>query len=71
MIIEYIIKTRLSTILLALSASDRWSAAKKLSTGPTIPSWFIWSVVIALTVLAVSVLVVTFKQRSQRARRAK
>jgi hypothetical protein len=69
--IEQLIKTGLSTIILSLTPSDRWSAAKKLSTDSTIPSWFIWSVGIALTVLAVTVIIVTCKQRSQRTRRAK
>jgi hypothetical protein len=56
---------------LALTPSDRWSAVKKLSNDSAIPSWFIWSIGIVLTILAVSALVVTYKQRSRRARRAK
>ena len=71
MIIEYIITRWLSTIVLALTPSDRWAAAKELNTNSTVSSWFIWSVGIALTVLAVSVVVVTYKQRYQRARHAK
>ena len=66
MMIEYINATWFSTIVLALSPSDRWAAAKNLNSNTTIPGWFIWSVGIALTVLAVSILVVTYKQRSQR-----
>jgi uncharacterized membrane protein len=67
MIIEYIITTCLSTIVLALTPLDRWAAAKEFNTDSTVPSWFMWSVGIALTVLAVSVLVGTYKQRYQRA----
>ena len=68
--IEQMIKTGLSTIILSLTPSDRWSAAKKLSTDSTIPSWFIWSVGIALTVLAVTIIIVSYKQKSHKARRA-
>jgi tellurite resistance protein TehA-like permease len=71
MIIEHIIKTLLGTIVLAMTPSDRWAAAKNLSTDSTTPSWLIWSVGIALIVLVVSVLLVTYKQRSQRARLAR
>ncbi len=71
MTIEYIFTTCLSTVVLALTPLDRWAAAKELNTDSTVPSWFMWSVGIALTVLAVSVLVGTYKQRSQRARRTK
>jgi heme/copper-type cytochrome/quinol oxidase subunit 2 len=71
MIIEYIITTWLSAIVLALTPSDRWAAAKELNTDSTVPYWFIWSVGIAITVLVVSFIVVIYKQRSQRARRAK
>ncbi len=70
MIIEYINATWFSTIVLALTPSDRWAAAKHFNSDSTIPGWFIWSVGIALTVLAVSIIAVTYKQRSQRARRA-
>lgn len=71
MIIEYIITTCLCTIVLALTPLDRWAAAKEFNTDSTVPSWFMWSVGIALTVLAVSVLVGTYKQRYQRARRTR
>jgi len=71
MITEHLIKTGLSIIFLALTPSDRWSAAKKLSTDSMIPSWFMWSVGIVLAVLAVTVIIVSCKQRSQKTRRAK
>ena len=71
MTIEYIITTCLSAIVLALTPLDRWAAVKELNTDSTVPSWFMWSVGIALTVLAVSALGVTYKQRSQRARRTR
>jgi len=70
MIIEYINTTWLGTIVLALTPSDRWAAAKELNSDSMVSGWFIWSVGITLTVLAVSFIVVTYKQRSQRARRA-
>ena len=71
MIIEYTITTWLSAIVLALSPLDRWAAAKELNTNSTVPYWFIWSVGIAITVLVVLCIVVTYKQRSQKARRAR
>ena len=71
MIIEEITTTCLSTIVLALTPLDRWAAAKEIKTDSSLPSWFMWSVGIALTVLAVSVLVGTYKQRYQRARRTR
>ena len=67
MTIEYIITTCLSAIVLALTPLDRWAAVKELNTDSTVPSWFMWSVGIALTVLAV----ITYKQISQRARRTR
>ena len=71
MTIEYITTKCMSTIVLALSPSDRWAAAKDIQTGSSLPSWFMWSVGIALTILAASVLATIYKQRSQRVRRTK
>ena len=71
MIVEHIITSWLSAIVLGLSPSDRWAAARELNTNSTVPSWLIWCVGITITVLVVSFIVVTYKQRSQRVRRAR
>lgn len=71
MITEYFTTTWLSVIVLALTPSDRWAAAKELNTDSTVPYWFIWSVGIAITVLVASVLVVSYKKKSRSARRAR
>ena len=71
MTIEYITTKCMSTIVLALTPLDRWAAAREFNTDSTLPSWFMWSVGIALTILAASVLATIYKQRSQRVRRTK
>jgi hypothetical protein len=70
MTMTYIATTWSSEIVLALAPMERWAAAKDLGTDGTVPSWLIWSVGVALTVLAGSMLVVTYKQRSRRSRLA-
>jgi hypothetical protein len=47
---------------------DRLAAAKKLGNDSAVPSWLIWSIGITVAILVVSIIVVTYKQRSKRTR---
>jgi hypothetical protein len=68
MLTGHTITTILSTIVLALTPSDRWSAARELKSGSTVPPWLIWSVGIALALLAVSFIAASYKQKSKKSR---
>ena len=74
MIKEHTVTTLLSTVVSAMTPSERWAAAKNLNTLNTdsvVPGWFIWSIGIIFIVLVVLIFVVSFKQRYQRTRHTK
>ena len=50
------------TALLALSASERWSAVKNLKPDTSVPVWLIVVTAVALTTLVVSALVIRYNQ---------
>jgi len=54
------------TALLALTASERWAAARQLNSGPTVPTWSIVVGAMALIILVVSVLAVSRSQGPRR-----
>lgn len=66
MIIEHVFTKSLSSVYVALAPSDRWAAAQKLNSGSGLPVWFIWSVGVALTIVAVLILIAAFKHKFQR-----
>lgn len=72
MITAYMITTWFDTIVLALSSKERWGAVRgEFSTNTMATKWFILVVGIILTVLTVSFLIVTYKQRRQRSKLAR
>ena len=59
-----------SAIVLALTSRERFGAAGKFNTNAVATKWFLVVGGIILTILIVSCLIVTFKQRRQRSRLA-
>jgi hypothetical protein len=70
MIITYMITAWFSAIVLALTSRERLGAAGKFNTNPVATKWFLVVGGIILTVLTVSFLIVTYKQRRQRSKLA-
>ena len=70
MITAFITKIGLNETVLALTPKERWASARELNTGFMDTRWFILIGVAALTVLTVSFLVATYKQRSRRSKPA-
>jgi len=68
MMITHTIETGLSGIILALTPTERWAATKNLNTDPASIRWFILIGGGALTILAISIIVATYKQRIQRSK---
>ena len=52
------------TTLLALTASERWAAAKQLKPDTSVPTWLIVVTAVALIILVASALVINRSQRS-------
>jgi general stress protein CsbA len=70
MMTALITKIWLNEIVLALTPKERWASAGELNTDVMATRWFILIGVVALTVLTVSFLVVTYKKRSKRSKPA-
>lgn len=68
MIITHMITTWFSAIVLALTSRERWGAAGELKTNAMAARWFMLVVGIILTVLTVSFLIATYKQRRHRSK---
>ncbi len=51
--------------LLALTASERWAAARELKSNPSVPTWLIVVAAVALIILVVSALVINRSQGSR------
>jgi uncharacterized integral membrane protein len=69
MIIAYMITTWFSAIVLALTSRERWGAAGELKTNAMATRWFMLVGGIILTILIVSFLIATYKQRRKRLNR--
>lgn len=65
---RYIITTCLSAIVVALTSLERWGAVRELDTDAMATKRFILIAGVVLTVLTVSVIAFTYRQRSQRAK---
>jgi len=64
------ITTWFNTIILALTSRERWGAAGNFNSNTMATKWF-WVVGgIILTILTVSFLIATYKQRRKRSNRA-
>ena len=71
MITDYVIAKWLSVTALALSPNERWAGARGFDKGAVDTRLFIWVLGAFLTALTVSFLVITYKQRSRRAKLAR
>jgi hypothetical protein len=68
MMTAFITKIWLNHTVLALTPKERWASAREINTDVMATRWFILIGVVALTVLTVSFLVATYKQRSRKSK---